>query len=79
MEKAGTPARDFPNLEGQVERLQWSWKPGTRAWLVLAGQPEAPDLRRWAEIFPAVDFPRSEGARLRRLDPALRDRALPPR
>ncbi|MEP6995959.1 MAG: hypothetical protein ABI968_15665 [Acidobacteriota bacterium] len=79
MEKVGAPARDFPNLEGQIERLQWSWKPGTRAWLVLAGQPEAPALRQWAQTFPRIDFPKSEGAQLRLLDPALRERALGPR
>jgi mannosyltransferase len=76
VEKVGTPARDVPNLEGQIERLHWAWKPGARAWLVLAGEPQAPPLRRWAQIFPRVAFPPSEGAQLHRLDPELRARAL---
>jgi hypothetical protein len=76
VEKVGTPARDLPNLEGQIERLHWAWKPGVRAWLVLAGEPQAPPLRRWAQIFPRVAFPPSEGAQLHRLDPELRARAL---
>jgi hypothetical protein len=76
VERVGTPSRDLPNLEGQIERLQWAWKPGARAWLVLAGEPQAPALRRWAQIFPRIVFPPSEGAQLHRLDPELRARAL---
>jgi hypothetical protein len=66
------PARDLPNLEGEAVRLNWTWKPGTRAWLVLAGQPEHAELRRWAAPFPAIPFPRAERAVLHRLDPARR-------
>ena len=70
------PSRDLPNLEGQTVRLTWAWRPETRAWLVLAGEPRHPDLRKWAERFPAFSFPKAEGAILRRLDPALREAAL---
>jgi len=66
------PPRDLPNLEGEAVRLNWSWKPGTRAWLVLAGEPLHPELRAWAERFPRFDFPRAERAVLHRLDPELR-------
>ncbi|MEP6994194.1 MAG: glycosyltransferase family 39 protein [Acidobacteriota bacterium] len=72
----GHPARDLPNLEGEVVRLNWSWAPGSRAWLVLAGEPRHEGLRRWAEQFPAFPFPRSEHAILHRLDPNLRAAAL---
>ena len=68
--------RDVWNLEGQIVRLTWSWKPNTTAWLVLAGQPESEPLRRWALPFPSTVFPTAEGADLRRLDPALRDVTL---
>jgi 4-amino-4-deoxy-L-arabinose transferase-like glycosyltransferase len=61
------------NLDGEVVRLTWSWPPGTRAWLVLAGEPHFPKLRRWAEIFPADSVPPAEQAVIRRLEPALRE------
>jgi hypothetical protein len=73
------PAWDLPNLEGEIVRLNWSWKPGTRAWLVLAGEPRHPELRGWAQQFPAFAFPRAEGAILHRLDPELRAAWLAPR
>jgi hypothetical protein len=57
-------------------RLTWSWKPGERAWLVLAGEPRYPELRRWAATFPSLSFPKAEGSDLRLLDPAMRDRAF---
>jgi len=69
-------ARDLPNLEGETVRLTWAWRPGARAWLVLAGEPRHPELRRWAEAFPGIDFPKAEGAVLRRLDPDRRDASL---
>lgn len=74
--EGGRPARDLPNLDGAVVRLNWAWKEGTRAWLVLAGEPQHPELRKWAERFPAFAFPRAERADLRRLDPELRGAAL---
>jgi hypothetical protein len=70
--------REVLNLEGEIVRLTWSWRPGERSWLVLAGEPRHPELRRWAAIFPSFPFPKAEGADLRRLDPALRERALEP-
>ncbi len=73
MEKIGTPSRDVANLEGDMTRLTWAWLPGQRAWLVLAGEPKSPDLRKWAERFPAFAFPKAEGAVLHRLDPEARD------
>lgn len=66
------PARDLPNLEGDAVRLNWTWKPGTRAWLVLAGEPVHAPLRAWAAPFPAFSFPRAERAVLHRLDPERR-------
>lgn len=76
MEKAGTPSRDIPCLEGEAVRLTWAWRPGTRAWLVLAGEPRHPELREWAARFPALEFPKAEGASLRRLEPGARDASL---
>jgi hypothetical protein len=76
--RRGRLGRDIWNLEGEVVRLTWSWKPGTIAWLVLAGEPRHASLRDWAKIFPSQDFPGAEGAILYRLDPALRDRVFPP-
>lgn len=65
---------DIPvlNLDGEIVRLTWSWEPGTRAWLVLAGEPPRERLRLWAEPFPAFELPAAEGAQVRRLEPALR-------
>jgi hypothetical protein len=74
----GKHGREVLNLEGEIVRLTWSWSPGRRDWLVLAGEPRHPELRRWAEIFPLFRFPTAEGTELRRLDPALRDRAFAP-
>ncbi len=76
MEKAGTPSRDIANLEGEAVRLNWAWKPGERAWLVLAAEPAIADLRRQTESLPAFAFPRAEGAMLHRLDPERRDAVL---
>ncbi len=71
------PARDLlPNLEGESVRLNWAWRPGTRAWLVLAGQPVHEPLRQWAARFPTLPFPSAERSVLHRLDPELRDGAL---
>jgi len=74
--EGGKRGREVLNLEGEIVRLTWSWAPGRRDWLVLAGEPRHPELRRWAEIFPLLRFPTAEGTELRRLDPALRDRAF---
>ncbi|MDQ5858185.1 MAG: glycosyltransferase family 39 protein [Acidobacteriota bacterium] len=76
--EGGKRGREVLNLDGEVVRLTWSWKPGERAWLVLAGEPRYPDLHRWASIFPSLLFPKAEGSDLRRLEPALRDRAFAP-
>lgn len=75
---AGTPksGRPIPNLEGEIQRLTYSWKAGTTAWLVTSSGTPAPELRHWAAQFPRLDFPAAEGARLYRLDPALRESAL---
>ena len=72
----GRSGRQIPNLEGEIVRLTWSWPPGTTAWLVLAGEPQHPDLRAWARQFPSTTYPASERAVLVRLDPALREQAL---
>jgi hypothetical protein len=64
------------NLDGEIVRLTWSWAPGTRAWLVVAGEPHFEKLRRWAEVLPADSVPPAEGAVVRRLEPALRDAAF---
>ena len=74
----GKRGREVLNLDGEIGRLTWSWKPGERAWLVLAGEPRHAGLRRWAEIFPSRPFPSAEGADLRRLDAVSRDRAFAP-
>ncbi|HEY3202222.1 MAG TPA: glycosyltransferase family 39 protein [Thermoanaerobaculia bacterium] len=74
--EGGRTSRPVLNLDGEIVRLTWSWKPGERAWLVLAGEPRREELRKWAERFPGFSFPRAEGAVLRRLDPALRTEAL---
>jgi hypothetical protein len=74
----GKRGREVLNLDGEVVRLTWSWRPGERAWLVLAGEPRHPELRRWAETFPPLPFPAAEGADLRLLAPALRERAFAP-
>jgi hypothetical protein len=74
----GKHGREVLNLDGEVVRLTWSWKPGERAWLVLAGEPRHPELRSWAANFPSLLFPKAEGSDLRRLDPELRDGAFAP-
>ncbi len=74
--RGGRLGRDVWNLDGEIVRLTWSWKPGTTAWLVLAGQPESPPLRRWAANIPGTRFPTAESAILYRLDPAIRERVL---
>ena len=68
--------RPILNLDGEIVRLTWSWPPGTRAWLVLAGEPVQPELRSWAARFPATPYPAAERAILVRLEPALRHAAL---
>jgi hypothetical protein len=77
--RGGHLGRDVWNLEGQIVRLTWSWRPAETAWLVIAGEPRSEPLRRWARQFPGTSFPTAEGAILYRLNPALRDRALPAR
>jgi hypothetical protein len=77
--RGGRLGRDVWNLDGEIVRLTWSWKPATTAWLVLGGEPRHPPLRQWATRFPSTPFPTAEGAILVRLDPALRDGAFPPR
>lgn len=78
----GKAGRQIPNLDGEIVRLTYSWAPDTTAWLVLAGEPQHPELRDWAKQFPSIAFPRSENALLVKLDPALRERSfaapLPP-
>lgn len=76
--RGGRLGRDVWNLDGEIVRLTWSWKPGNTAWLVLAGEPVHEPLRRWAVAFPSTAFPTAEGAVLHRLDPALRDSVFPP-
>jgi hypothetical protein len=68
--------REVLNLDGEIVRLTWSWRPGERAWLVLAGEPRHEGLREWAAPLPSLSFPRAEGADLRRLDPEARETAL---
>jgi 4-amino-4-deoxy-L-arabinose transferase-like glycosyltransferase len=72
----GHLGRDIWNLDGEVVRLTWSWKPGTTAWLVLGGNPPSPALRSWAGNFAATAFPTAEGAILLHLDPALREKSF---
>src|SRR5688572_8154939 len=79
LHEGGKRGREVLNLDGEVVRLTWSWKPGERAWLVLAGEPRHAELRQWAAIFPSLLFPEAEGSDLRRLDPELHDRAFVPR
>jgi 4-amino-4-deoxy-L-arabinose transferase-like glycosyltransferase len=78
LHEGGKRGREVLNLDGEVVRLTWSWKPGERAWLVLAGEPRYTELRRWAATFPSLSFPKAEGSDLRLLDPAMRDRAFAP-
>jgi hypothetical protein len=75
--QGGKSEREVLNLDGEIARLTWSWRPGERAWLV-AGGPGMPytELRRWAERFPAIQFPKAERSTLARLDPELRDAAF---
>jgi len=77
-DRGGVAPREIPvlNLDGEIVRLTWSWVPGSRAWLVFAGEPRFEKLRRWAEIFPADSVPPAEGAVVRRLEPARRDAAF---
>ena len=65
----GQTARAILNLEGDGRRLSWAWRPGTRAWLVLAGEPVSEEIRQWARTFPSIPFPKSERAVVHRLDP----------
>lgn len=76
--EGGKRGREVLNLDGEAVRLTWSWRPGERAWLVFAGEPRYPELRRWAAMFPSISFPKAEGCDLRSLDPALRDAAFAP-
>ena len=63
------PERSVVSLAGDGSRLAYAWRPGSRAWLVLAGEPVSPGLRRWAGSFPSTAFPKSERAVVHRLDP----------
>jgi hypothetical protein len=63
------PERSIVSLDGDGRRLSYAWRPGTRAWLVLGGEPVAPVLRRWAQSFPSTEFPTSERSIVHRLDP----------
>jgi 4-amino-4-deoxy-L-arabinose transferase-like glycosyltransferase len=74
--RGGKPFWDFPNLEGEIVRLTWSWAPGTRAWLVLAGEPVHESLRRWGRSLPHREFPAAERAVLVSLEPERRESAL---
>jgi hypothetical protein len=75
--EGGKRGREVLNLDGEVVRLTWSWRPGERAWLVAGGPGMPyPDLRRWADPFPAISFPKAEGSVLRRLDAERRDGAF---
>ncbi len=76
--RGGRLGPDVWNLDGEIVRLTWSWKPGTTAWLVLAGEPRHLPLRQWARAFPSTAFPTAEGSVLHRLDPARRDAVFPP-
>jgi 4-amino-4-deoxy-L-arabinose transferase-like glycosyltransferase len=76
--EGGKRGREVLNLDGEAVRLTWSWRPGERPWLVFAGEPGYPELRRWAAVFPSFAFPKAEGSVVRRLDPALRDAAFAP-
>ncbi|HYT31952.1 MAG TPA: hypothetical protein VEO37_05115, partial [Thermoanaerobaculia bacterium] len=77
--RRGHLGRDVWNLDGEIVRLTWSWRPGENAWLVLAGEPEYPALRAWTKPFPRTVYPTAEGAVLVKLDPGLRSAALPSR
>ena len=71
--------RPVSNLDGEVVRLTWSWKPGTPAWVVLGGAPEHAALREWSARFQGRDFPEAEGkARLILLAPDRREKAFSP-
>jgi hypothetical protein len=76
MYDGGKRGREVLNLDGEIVRLTWSWFPGERCWLVLAGEPRHEGLRDWARRFPSLPFPKAEGADLRRLDPPTRENAL---
>jgi 4-amino-4-deoxy-L-arabinose transferase-like glycosyltransferase len=76
--RGGHLGRDVWNLDGEIVRLTWSWRPGEIAWLVLAGEPEYRALRAWARRFPTAAYPSAEGALLVKLDPAMRNVDLPP-
>jgi hypothetical protein len=69
--RRGHTVPEVLSLDGEAIRLAWSWKPGTTAWLVLAGNPRYEELRTWSAFFPSKLFPRAEDATLRRLDPSL--------
>ncbi|MEO8189421.1 MAG: glycosyltransferase family 39 protein [Acidobacteriota bacterium] len=75
-EGAAKTGRPILNLEGEIQRLTFSWDPGTTSWLVISSGTPAPDLRHWATQFRRTDFPAAEGAVLYRLDPAQREAAL---
>ena len=71
--KIGRPVR---SLDGEALRLTYSWPAGTAAWLVLAGQPEHPDLRAWSKQFSSISFHGLEEAVLVRLDDSMRQEAF---
>ena len=74
--QGGQPSRSIVNVDGDTARFLDAWRPGQRAWLVLAGEPVHEALRGWASVFPAFSFPRAERSRLYRLDPERRERSL---
>lgn len=66
--------RPIWSLQGEAQRLTWSWRPGTTGWLVVSWNDGDTPLAEWAKMFPGRSFPTAEGAILYRLDPALWDR-----
>jgi hypothetical protein len=74
--RGGRMGRDIWNLDGELVRVTWSWRPGTTAWLVLGGEPPSTTLRGWGENFSGASFPTAEGTVLKRLDPELRAKSF---
>ena len=55
------------SLDGKPSTLEYAWRPGQAAWLVLAAAPKSEEIRRWAERFPSKSFPAAEDAVLKHL------------
>jgi Dolichyl-phosphate-mannose-protein mannosyltransferase len=72
----GRHGRPVSSIDGEIQRLTYSWLPGATAWLVIEGNPQRQELRGWAKQFDEIPFPTADGARLYRLDPSRRDVAL---